>query len=207
MSYTKITDYAAKDALVTGNSLKVVRGTELGAEFDAIVTADALNVKTSELNTTKGYIAGTAVTPSGSTVDFTGIPSTAKRINVMFYGMSLVGAADVYLRLGDAGGVEASGYTGFIGTLGGGYASYTTGFILHQSGQLGGATNWSGSVELLRINPSADIWLARGFSCYDGNSFYLTFIHGFKSTSATLDRIQFYTTGTFDGGTLNITYE
>ncbi len=45
MSYTKITDYAAKDNLLTGNPNKVIKGTELGAEFDAIVTADALNLK------------------------------------------------------------------------------------------------------------------------------------------------------------------
>lgn len=51
MSYTKITDYAAKDGLITGNPSKIVRGTELGAEFDAIVTADALNLKTTALGT------------------------------------------------------------------------------------------------------------------------------------------------------------
>lgn len=45
MSYTKIVDYAAKDALITGNPAKAVKGTELGAEFDAIQTADALNQK------------------------------------------------------------------------------------------------------------------------------------------------------------------
>lgn len=45
MSYTKLTDFASKDALLTGNPSKLVRGTELGAEFDAIETADALNIK------------------------------------------------------------------------------------------------------------------------------------------------------------------
>ena len=45
MSYTKLTDFASKDALLTGNPSKLVRGTELGAEFDAIVVADALNIK------------------------------------------------------------------------------------------------------------------------------------------------------------------
>lgn len=45
MSYTKLTDFASKDALLTGNPSKLIRGTELGAEFDAIVVADALNIK------------------------------------------------------------------------------------------------------------------------------------------------------------------
>lgn len=42
--YTKIVDYAAKDALLTGNPAKLVKGTEIGAEFDAIVTAVATKV-------------------------------------------------------------------------------------------------------------------------------------------------------------------
>lgn len=45
MSYTKTTDFAAKDALLTGNPSKVVKGSEIDAEFDAIETADAQNVK------------------------------------------------------------------------------------------------------------------------------------------------------------------
>ena len=37
--YTKIVDYAAKDALATGDTNKLVRGTEIDAEFVAIATA------------------------------------------------------------------------------------------------------------------------------------------------------------------------
>ena len=39
--YTKIVDFAAKDALISGNPAKLVKGTEIGAEFDAISTAIA----------------------------------------------------------------------------------------------------------------------------------------------------------------------
>ena len=39
--YTKIVDFAAKDALITGNPAKLVKGTEIGAELDAISTAIA----------------------------------------------------------------------------------------------------------------------------------------------------------------------
>jgi hypothetical protein len=38
-NYTKATDFAAKDALVSGNPAKLVKGTELGTEFDAIQAA------------------------------------------------------------------------------------------------------------------------------------------------------------------------
>lgn len=38
-NYTKATDFASKDALSSGNPLKIVRGTELNTEFAAIQTA------------------------------------------------------------------------------------------------------------------------------------------------------------------------
>ena len=38
-NYTKLTNFAAKDALVSGNPAKVIKGTEVGAEFDAIAVA------------------------------------------------------------------------------------------------------------------------------------------------------------------------
>lgn len=54
-TYTKIVDYAAKDLLLTGDPAKTVKGTEVGAEFDAIAAADATNVK----DTGNQTIAGT----------------------------------------------------------------------------------------------------------------------------------------------------
>jgi hypothetical protein len=37
--YSKVTDFAAKDALPSGNTAKVVKGTEIDDEFNAIETA------------------------------------------------------------------------------------------------------------------------------------------------------------------------
>ena len=45
-NYTKIVDYAAKDALNTGDPVKLVKGTELGAEYDAIAVAIATKANT-----------------------------------------------------------------------------------------------------------------------------------------------------------------
>tara|TARA_R110000787_G_scaffold52816_1_gene124188 strand:- start:347 stop:580 length:234 start_codon:yes stop_codon:yes gene_type:complete len=39
--YTKLTNFAAKDALVSGNPQKLIKGTEIGAECDAIAVAVA----------------------------------------------------------------------------------------------------------------------------------------------------------------------
>ena len=40
-NYTKTTDFAAKDSLPTGDSNKIIRGTEFETEFDNIATAVA----------------------------------------------------------------------------------------------------------------------------------------------------------------------
>lgn len=46
-NYTKITDYAAKDALLTGNPSKLVKGTEIGADLDAVSVAVATKLDSS----------------------------------------------------------------------------------------------------------------------------------------------------------------
>lgn len=38
-NYTKATDFAVKDSLASGNPAKLVKGTELNSEFDAIQSA------------------------------------------------------------------------------------------------------------------------------------------------------------------------
>lgn len=40
-NYTKTTDFAAKDSLPSGNAGKIVKGTEIDNEFEAIETAVA----------------------------------------------------------------------------------------------------------------------------------------------------------------------
>ncbi len=54
---------------------------------------------------------GTAVaTTSGTSVDFTSIPSTVKRITVMFDAVSNSGGDEYIIQIGDAGGVETTAY-------------------------------------------------------------------------------------------------
>ncbi len=75
MSYTKITDFAAKDALASGNPAKIITGTGIDNEFNAIQVADALNLKRDGTTTASadipmgshkftGLAAGTANTDS-----------------------------------------------------------------------------------------------------------------------------------------------
>ena len=72
-SYTKSTDFASKDALLTGNPLKVVKGTEIDDEYNAIQTA--IN---SKADTNSPALSGTPTAPTASAAtDTTQIATTA----------------------------------------------------------------------------------------------------------------------------------
>jgi len=49
-NYTKLTDFAAKDALPKGNAAKIVKGTEIDDEFAAIETAIASKPNTNDVD-------------------------------------------------------------------------------------------------------------------------------------------------------------
>ena len=65
-NYTKLTDFAAKDSLPSGNAGKLVKGTEIDDEFNAIATAVA-----SKANTASPTFTGTVTmtTLNGASVD------------------------------------------------------------------------------------------------------------------------------------------
>jgi len=58
-NYSKTTDFAAKDALLTGDPNKIVKGTEINDEFDSIQTA--VNSKANNNNTA---LTGTPTAPT-----------------------------------------------------------------------------------------------------------------------------------------------
>ena len=72
-TYSKTTDFAAKDALATGNANKIVKGTEIDDEFDAIQTA-----VNSKANTNNAVLTGAPTAPTASFgTDSTQLSTTA----------------------------------------------------------------------------------------------------------------------------------
>ena len=67
-NYTKTTDFAAKDSLPSGDSGKIIRGSEFETEFDDIATAIA-----TKANTASPTFTGTVTIP---TLTFSGTLST-----------------------------------------------------------------------------------------------------------------------------------
>jgi hypothetical protein len=136
--------------------------------------------------------------------DFTGIPSGVKRITVMFNGVSTDGDSNFIIQLGDAGGIETTGYAG--GSFNAGVASYNTaGFDL--TAQQLSTQSWGGAVTLTNI--TGNTWCESGVISGDSSG-YIGASGGAKTLSATLDRVRVTTangTDTFDAGSINIFYE
>jgi hypothetical protein len=301
--YTKATNFASKDSLASGNSLKIVKGTEIDTEFNSIATSiatkadlasptftgtvtiptatittatisagtitgitdlavadggtgasTAANARTNlglvigtnvqawdaDLDTwaTKTAPSGTVVgttdsqtltnktltspsiggTPvmsasiissatavastSGTSIDFTGIPSWVKRITVMFFGVSTSGSSSLQIQIG-SGSFTTSGYVS-QGSYGANAFSATTGLILDSGG--GGASFRDGSAVLTLV--SGNSWI--NTSSLSQNGQYSSLSGGRLSLGSALDRIRITTvngTDTFDSGSINILYE
>jgi len=91
----------------------------------------------SEDVTAKQIDRGTAqATTSGSSIDFTNIPSWARRITLLLNDVDKSGASDLFLvQIGDSGGLETTGYSGGSYHETSTYTSSTTGFIIEHNGQ------------------------------------------------------------------------
>jgi hypothetical protein len=153
-------------------------------------------------------VLSTAVaSTSGTSIDFTGIPAWIERITVMFIGVSSNGSSVPTVRLGDAGGIEATGYSG--STQNGTSAVLcTTGF--DYGGNLQSAARvYHGSMYITLQNRSTNTWAATSIvGLSDGAS--VGIMGATKSLSETLTqlRITFANgTDTFDAGSINIMYE
>jgi|LakMenEpi03Aug12_release.lakeMendotaPanAssembly.Ray.scaffolds.fasta_scaffold597947_3 hypothetical protein len=157
--------------------------------------------------------SGTAVaSTSGTSIDFTSIPSWVKRVTINFNDVSTSGTSPPQIQIGDSGGIETTGYAGSSTIIAGGTAQalFTTGFGIGVN-----TSNWanvvvvSGAITITLLNGSTNTWVASGsVGRSDTASTYFT--SGGKSLSATLDRVRITTvngTDTFDAGSINILYE
>lgn len=152
--------------------------------------------------------SGTAVaSTSGTSIDFTGIPSWVKRITVMFSGVSTNGTSSLLVQIG-AGSVTASGYNGTGSRVGNGTATVATSSTAGMLIATFAATNIvNGQCVISTLG--SNVWGMSAMAA-DSNS-VVTYNSGSSVTLAgTLDRVRITTVGgtdTFDAGTINILYE
>ena len=150
--------------------------------------------------------SGTAVaSTSGVAIDFTGIPSWVKRVTVMLQGVSTNGTSLPLVQLGDAGGIETTGYISTSNQLAAGnnVDNSTAGFVVRSAT----ATNvLSGSVIIQNINGNE--WVSHHVLKQSTGGVIVG--GGDKTLSDTLTQLRITTvngTDTFDAGSINILYE
>ena len=148
-------------------------------------------------------VTATAVaSTSGTSIDFTGIPSWAKRINVIFSGVRTNGTSDMTIQIG-SGSVETSGYASTVGNRVN-EGSSIFGYQITQS--LASNSIITGSYTLFLIG--SDEWIGSGVNI--GSSNVPNFSAGRKAASGAVDRVRVTTkngTDTFNAGLINIMYE
>lgn len=154
-------------------------------------------------------ISGTAqASTSGTSIDFTGIPSWVKRITVMVQGLSFAGATGQgRVQIGTGGVLTTTGYTSDSILVSGSNAcstgSYSGGLALF-NGNLAADTLWGVTTI---TNLSGNTWIATFTSCRSDSGASRTGT-GFITLGGALDIVSVVaTTGSFDAGTINIMYE
>ena len=142
---------------------------------------------------------------SGTSIDFSSIPSWVKRITVLFNSVSGSGTAGIRVQIGPSTTPETTSYVGaFFDTGTVGTSNMTNGFDFYSSTA---AQAYSGSLILSLV--SGYIWVANGSISGDAQS-VMRFTSGRKTLSATLGIVRITTTNgtdTFDAGSINILYE
>jgi len=153
---------------------------------------------------------GTAVaTTSGTSVTFTGIPSWAKQITVMFQGVSTNGTNIPIIQIG-SGSVTSTGYnaTGAYVTNGASTSAVaqTTGFPL--DGTSAAASAITGNAII--TNMGSNLWVFSFSGQITGGGTACILGGGYITLSGILDRVVLTSVGgtdTFDAGSVNILYQ
>jgi hypothetical protein len=199
------------------STAKIVDGNVTNAKLASDIDASKLTTGTLPI----ARIADAAVTPaklsqpltlataqattSGTSIDFTGIPSWAKRVTVMFDKVSANGSSFFLVQLGDSGGFETSGYESFLTAAATtvGTDNTTAGF---RAGGGNAARSYRGIIQVCLL--SGNTWVASGtLNDWAANNAYVS---GSKTLSDTLTQVRLTTvngTDTFDAGSVNIMYE
>lgn len=163
-------------------------------------TVSSLSSSVTTLQTQKLTQGAAVASTSGTSIDFTSIPSWVRRITVMLYGVSTSGTARLLIQVGASGSVVTTGYQSYTSDAG---STSTAGMIL---GGAQAADVRYGAITF--VQQDTNKWIATSVTNSSTSSGYNNI--GNITLAATLDRVRVTTTNgtdTFDAGSINILYE
>jgi hypothetical protein len=181
-----------------------------------LAAPDVAGSTTQTLVATTGILAplvsGTAqASTSGTSIEFTSIPSWVKRITVLFSGVSTDSTGQQQIQLGDSGGYEITDYVGTGANNATGASpvvtNCTTGFALNSTSVAAQTQQGIATICLVGSNTWVFSWVGGRNNTVDLRG------AGTKTLSGTLTQIRVIGSATgspsdnFDAGTINILYE
>lgn len=141
---------------------------------------------------------GSQASTSGTSINFTSIPSTASLIIVSFQAMSLDSGAVTLVQIGDSGGLETSGYDSG-GNVAATETTSTSGFVMYTAAATNQVRGW-----MMLSHEGSNKWNASHVCSTNGG---ILGGGGTKTLSATLDRLSVVAgSGNFDAGAINVGY-
>jgi len=146
------------------------------------------------------------LTTSGTSHEFSSIPSWVTKIQMMFDSVSTNTTQTPEVRIGDSGGLEGSGYLStvveIIGAANPISGVLTTGFEILENSDSGTVIN--GIMTILKQDSVGNIWVANWTV---REAVYHSGV-GIKTLTGTLDRIALtLQAGAFDAGSVSVTWE
>jgi hypothetical protein len=153
-------------------------------------------------------VSGTSVaSTSGTSIDFTSIPSWVKRITVMFSGVSTSGNSFRLLQIGTGGVATTTGYVSATNLI---YSATnvntsTGGFVI-----FGDSAPYQTIGTYTICNFSGNTWVMSGASINTQTTPFGTISAGNVTLSGVLNLVRITTvngTDTFDAGSINILFE
>lgn len=175
-----------------------------GVTIDGVLLKDGITAASSVIISSGTLTA----TTSGTSVEFTDIPTWVKRVSVLFNGVSLNGADQILVQIGPSGGVATTGYTSTAGVIvnngGGSVGSSTSSFNIFMTSA---ADTFRGIMTISLMDAASYLYV----SSHSGaiSTTQISTGGGNITLSGLLTRVKILCGGSssFDAGSVNILYE
>ena len=195
-------------SFISGKNRTAIPASEKGVANGVATLDSGGDVPAAQLGNVITLGTPTATT-SGTSHDYTGIPSGTKKISIMIDGVSTSGTSVPIIQLGDSGGIETSGYKGAASALytGTATANHSSGFAFRDAWAAANIVH--GLLILTLMDTTNNTWVINGNIGYSNLAFNMV-LAGSKSLTSELTQIRLTTVGgtdTFDAGSFNIQYE